>query len=238
MVDPLRTKLSVETLNQPTYEKATKWLLSVVDPASILSAFPLIGPIAALPLKAAQEHTKHLIDQRDRERTNEHLAASVSIVSAIQAVNRKTYEYVVNSLDLTAIRALLVLNDHQDKKEFWEIAVTKIGGNENKIIEAVKTLERLGLVTTRLLFEHVDGSFQEFQDLNWAIKYTESHYDKLRDQISELRGCAVQNSKARNIDVHTSPWALISLPSLTSAGIYFLGLFEVAAEAQDQQQSA
>jgi predicted transcriptional regulator len=230
MSSVLSTKLSVDTLKQPMIESTLKFMLSAVDPAGTLSAlFPIIGPIAAIPIRTAQEGIKSVIDQRDRDRMTRYLAEAQEIVSAIQDVNLKTYEYVVKALDILAIRLIYFINDHQSEDRFLEAAAKKLGCDATEIQKAITELDRLGLVSARLLFEHRDRSFREFPDINWATDYAESRCDKLRDQIAKLQNITVINSKAEKPDVRIHSWQIQLRPSLTFAGVYILGLFDVVA---------
>ncbi|MCK1713118.1 hypothetical protein [Bradyrhizobium sp. 143] len=259
---PLHVNLDIDDITQPIYDSVIQDLLTIGDPAGLLSSIPGLGPIIGAAVKPIQEGVKTVLTDREKARLRGHLETSASIVSAIQQANRNTYRYILNAIKYPALRTLILVQQTQEAKSFWKEAETRLNQSKKVTLQTISVLQRVGLVTATYGFEHADGELRDYPDLNVSMDYTdgrhaemkryvENHLDKVYDEILKLavskdvldrhqRECPTERAtKPFLINVRRSHDTLIGVPQTTLAGYYFLQLFQIVAKAQKSKvQSA
>lgn len=251
MESPLQRKLSLDDLTQPEFERIVQTILTVVDPAWLLSKIPGVGPMAELVVKPAQEMVKNAFADREKDRMQKHLETSASIVSAIQQANYNTFQYILRSINFDSLQTLLLIERTRETKSFWREIEAK-NKDQQAVINAVSELQRVGLVTTAYGFKHADGLYRDYPDLNVALDYADRRYNQMDDlverRLEKIRQTIVemqvpphllaQVQRAAPAEKPYKPHLRFSLdmllgtPQTTLAGFYFLQLFAIEADAQ------
>jgi len=256
MESPLQRKLLLDDLTQPEFERILQNILTVVDPAWVLSKIPGVGLLAELVVKPTQELVKNALADHEKERLHKHLETSASIVSAIQQANYNTFEYILRAITFDSLQTLLLIERTREAKSFWR--ETKERKQDHRtVVNLVSELQRVGLVTTVYGFKHANGQFLDYPDLNVALDYTDRRYqqmdelverrlDQIRQTILEMKvpaevlrqveliAPAAENKKPFPTHSRLSVDTFLGVPQTTLAGFYFLQLFEIEAEAQKQ----